>query len=350
MNPLNAFRQGGLALQQRAETFFDAVFGAAGNPWRHLGALGFFFVWIVTASGLYLFAVLDTGIEEIHTSIEYYTHQQWWLGGILRSLHRYAADAAIVVMLLHLAREFFYGRYHGFRWFSWITGVPVIWLIYASGIGGYWLVWDQLGQFSAIASAEWFDRLAIFSTPATRNFIAPQAVSDRFFTLLVFLHIGIPLLLLLALWVHIQRVAQADVFPSRALGWGSFAMLIALALAKPTVSHERADLSIVPQALDLDWHYLFVHPLMYATSPGGLWLIAGAATLLLCILPLLPRPKQPPIAVVDPANCNGCRRCYDDCPYDAVAMEPHPDKPGHQLARVIPDLCASCGICAGACP
>lgn len=31
-------------------------------------------------------------------------------------------------------------------------------------------------------------------------------------------------------------------------------------------------------------------------------------------------------------------------------MEPHPDKPGHELARVIPDLCAGCGICAGACP
>src|SRR5690606_30394218 len=29
---------------------------------------------------------------------------------------------------------------------------------------------------------------------------------------------------------------------------------------------------------------------------------------------------------------------------------PHPNKPGHMLARVNPDLCASCGICAGACP
>ncbi|MBA3902108.1 MAG: methyl-viologen-reducing hydrogenase subunit delta [Rhodocyclaceae bacterium] len=345
-----AFREGGLALQQRVENLFDVFFDAAGNPWRHLGALGFFFVWLTAASGIYLFAVLDTGIEDIHTSIEYYTQEQWYLGGLLRSLHRYSADALIVVMLLHLAREFFYGRYHGFRWFSWITGVPVIWLVYASGIGGYWLVWDQLGQFSAIASAEWFDWLAIFSTPAMRNFITPAAVNDRLFTLLVFLHIGIPLLLLLALWVHIQRISRADVFPSRSLGWGTFAMLTALSLIKPTVSHGRADLSMVPQTVGIDWYYLFAHPLMYATSPAGLWAIAAVATLLLCILPLLPHPRQPPVAVVDPANCNGCRRCFEDCPYFAVVMEPHPDKPGHQLARVVPDLCASCGICAGACP
>ncbi len=344
-----SIRQGGLALMQRIESLFDAFFGAAANPWRHLGALGFYFLWIALATGIYLFIVLDTGIEEIHTSIEYYTHEQWWLGGIVRSLHRYAADGLVLVMLLHILREFLYGRFYGFRWYSWITGVPTVWLVYASGIGGYWLVWDQLGLFSAVASAEWFDWLPIFSTPATRNFL-PGLLTDRFFSLLVFLHIGIPLSLLLALWVHIQRVSQSDVFPARALSIGTLAMLIVLALVKPTVSHGKADLSMASATLHIDWYYLFIHPLMYATSPAGLWAIAGLLTLLLLALPLLPHPKQAPVAVVNPPNCNGCRRCFVDCPYGAVAMLPHPDKPGHELARVIPDLCASCGICAGACP
>jgi len=345
-----SIRQGGLVLLQRIEAFFDAIFGSAGNPWRHLGALGFYLLWIILATGIYLFIVLDTGVEDIFTSINYYTLEQWWLGGILRSVHRYAADGLVLVMLLHLVREFCYGRYYGFRWFSWITGVPVIWLVYASGIGGYWLVWDQLGQFSAIASMEWFDWLPIFTDPATRNFLTPGALTDRFFSLLVFLHIGIPLILLLALWVHIQRVSQSDVFPSRALALGTLAMLLVLALVKPTVSHGRADLSLAPTVLHIDWYYLFIHPLMYLTSPAGLWAIAAGLTLLLLLLPLLPHPKQTPIAIVNPPNCNGCRRCFVDCPYGAITMLPHPDKPGHQLARVIPELCASCGICAGACP
>ena len=345
-----SIRQGGLALLQRIEGFFDGLFGAAGNPWRHLGALGFHFLWIALVTGIYLFIVLDTGVEDIHTSIEYYTHEQWWLGGIVRSLHRYAADGLVLVMLLHLVREFLYGRFHSFRWYSWITGVPVIWLVYASGIGGYWLVWDVLGQFSAIASTEWFDWLPIFTDPATRNFLTPGALTDRLFSLLVFLHIGIPLILLLALWVHIQRVSQADVFPSRALAIGTLLMLLVLALVKPTVSHGKADLAVVPTVLHIDWYYLFIHPLMYQTSPSVLWAIAAGLTLLLLALPLLPHPKQQPIAVVNPPNCNGCRRCFVDCPYGAIAMLPHPDKPGHELARVIPELCASCGICAGACP
>jgi len=56
------------------------------------------------------------------------------------------------------------------------------------------------------------------------------------------------------------------------------------------------------------------------------------------------------VAVVDPANCNGCGRCFADCPFAAVVMRPHPDRPDHALAVVDPDLCGACGICAGACP
>jgi coenzyme F420-reducing hydrogenase delta subunit/ferredoxin len=71
------------------------------------------------------------------------------------------------------------------------------------------------------------------------------------------------------------------------------------------------------------------------------------------VLPFLPQYAAPvvPIAVVDPANCNGCRRCFDDCPYAAVTMVPHPNhRIGRQMAQVNSDLCASCGICVGACP
>jgi coenzyme F420-reducing hydrogenase delta subunit/ferredoxin len=334
------------------------------NQWRHLGALGFHFFWLVAVTGFYLFAVLDTSVEGVYSSVDWLTHEQWYLGGIIRSLHRYSADAFIVVTLLHLAREFLLGRYSGFRRFSWLTGVPLLWFAYISGIGGFWLNWDQLGQFSAVASAEWLDWLPIFATPFTRNFLSADAVSDRLFSLLVFVHIGVPLLLLFGLWFHVQRINRAEVFPPRALGLGTLATLLALALALPVVSQGRADLAMAPGPLALDWFYLFLHPLMYVSSPASVWALVAGATLFLLLLPYLPLSRQAaPIAVVDPDNCNGCRRCFDDCPYAAIVMVPHPQatpgKPDQQpvpevgsrvLARVVPDLCASCGICAGSCP
>jgi ferredoxin/coenzyme F420-reducing hydrogenase delta subunit len=100
-----------------------------------------------------------------------------------------------------------------------------------------------------------------------------------------------------------------------------------------------------------DWFYLMLYPLIDAWSPGAVWLVAGGGTLLLMLLPWLPRRREADAAVVSLANCNGCGRCFADCPYSAVILRPRTDGlPYASEAAVDPDLCTACGICAGACP
>ena len=331
---------------------FDAVFGAAANPLRHLGALGMGLFWGLALSGVYLYAVLDTSVTGGWRSIDTLSREQWFLGGLLRSMHRYFADAFVVVMLLHLAREWLFGRYAGFRRFSWLTGVPLLPLAFICGIGGFWLNWDRLGQYSALATAEWLDVLPLFATPLTRNFLGAASVGDRLFSLFVFVHIGVSLLLVFGLWFHLQRLSRAEVFPARSLAFGSTIALLALAVAAPVQSQPPADLSSVAATLPLDWLLLFIHPLVEAASGEVTWVLLALALALLFALPFLPRHvPAAQVAHVDPLNCNGCRRCFDDCPYAAITMVPLPGgQPGRQLAEVDADRCASCGICAGACP
>jgi coenzyme F420-reducing hydrogenase delta subunit/ferredoxin len=335
---------------ERSENLLDAAFGGADNPLRHLGALGLYFLWILVATGLYLYTVLDTSIDGVYNSIGWLSREQWYLGGILRSLHRYACDAFVLVMMLHLLREWAYGRYHGFRLYSWVTGVPLVWLVFISGIGGYWIVWDRLAQFSATATTELLDWLPIFSEPAARNFLAPDSINDRFFTVLVFIHIGVPLMLILGLWAHVNRISRVDYLPSRRTMAATMVSLLALALVKPALSDAPANLALAPTDLRLDWFVLFLHPLTDITSPAAVWTLIFGTTILLFALPFLPHPAAAPIAVVDAPNCNGCSRCHADCPYEAITMTPHPDKPGHRIAVVDADNCAACGICAGSCP
>ncbi|MDE2297981.1 MAG: hydrogenase iron-sulfur subunit [Burkholderiales bacterium] len=340
---------------QHLERGFDGVFGAASNPLRHLGALGFLFFWWLAASGIYLFAMLDTSATAAYDSIARLAHLPWYLGGWLRGVHRYAADAFVVVMLAHLLREWLLGRYQGFRRFSWLTGVPLLLFAFGTGIVGFWLNWDRLGQYSAVASAEWLDALPVFGTPLARNFLGTAAVSDRLFSLFIFIHVGVPLLLLFGLWFHIQRLTQAAIFAPRALTLASTLGLLALAALAPVTSQAPADLSRVPGPLAFDWFVLFVHPLTDATSATVVWVLLVATLLILLGLPFLPQPAPAPVARVDPANCNGCRRCFADCPYAAITMVPHPHwqtpgRPIRELAQVDADLCASCGICVGACP
>ncbi|MCC7487402.1 MAG: hydrogenase iron-sulfur subunit [Burkholderiales bacterium] len=355
MRGLEHLRRHGLTVWRFAERGFDAAAGSALNPLRHLGAIGFLAFWALAASGIVLYIVLDTSVDGAYRSIAALDEVPFSGGVLLRGLHRYAADTLVVAMGLHLLREWLHGHEHGFRRYSWLTGVPLVGFVFAAAIGGFWINWDQLGQFSAIATAEWLDALPLLATPLARNFLGAGTVSDRLFSLFIFVHLGVPLLLLFGLWFHVRRITHAAVLPPRPVALGVLAALAAMALAAPVRSHAPAALAAVPELLRLDWIVLFAHPLTYATSPAFVWVLAGGAMIALFVLPFLPAPARTParapVAIVDPASCNGCRRCLADCPYAAITMVPHPrGRRHHALAVVDADLCASCGICAGACP
>ncbi|MFO1220756.1 MAG: cytochrome b N-terminal domain-containing protein [Burkholderiaceae bacterium] len=272
-----------------AEALFNRAFGDRLNPYYHLGAITFFLFWIVTATGLYLFAFFDTAVDGAFRSVEGLTHGQRWAGGIMRSVHRYASDAMVVTMAIHLARHYAFNRLRGFRWFSWITGVVLVVLVLVAGANGYMLPWDQLAQFVTTASFEWLDWLPGFGGTLIRNFIYPTSVSNRLFSLLVFIHIGVPLVTLLLMWVHVQRVPKAATQPPRPIAISVVAMLVVLSVAWPVLSQGGvAKLDVAPTALQLDWFLLALYPLAYVASPGQMWALVIGGMVLLVLLPWLP--------------------------------------------------------------
>ena len=358
----------------------DALTGVSGNPLKHLGALGFWLLWLLVGSGAVLYAVIDTSATGAYQSIDALSREPRQWDSLLRGLHRYSADAMVIVVLAHLLREWMLGRFRSFRAASWLTGVPLLLLIFVSAIGGFWLNWDRLGQFSATATAEWLDALPGLASPLARNFLSGTQLNDRLFSLFVFVHLGVPLMLVFGLWFHVQRISRASVFPPRTLAIGTVLVILLLAAFLPVRSQGPADLSTVPEALAYDWWLLFIHPLTAATSAGFVWGLLAFTLVLLLALPwlgvrrlaiqpvaqALPTDAGAPasshtawrplalaqlVAEVDPAHCSGCRRCVEDCPYAAITMVPHPNgKLGMELAQVRSDLCASCGICVGSCP
>lgn len=276
----------------RIENIFNLAFGEKLNPFYHLGTISFWQFWLLLGSGLYLYIFAETGIDHAFESVERITHEQWWAGGILRSIHRYATDGMILTMLLHMLRHFAYDRYRGFRSFSWLTGVALLWMVYVAGINGFMLVWDQLAQFVVIATAEWFDALPMFGGTLIRNFIYLENVGSRLFTLLAFMHIGLPLIVVIILWVHVQSVPRAQINPPRPVAIAVTSMFVALALIKPIFSQGgQADMTIVPTNIEFDWFQLPVLALVYVYDPLHLWLGVMGLTGLLLLAPWLP-PKR----------------------------------------------------------
>jgi len=333
------------------ESWFNFSFGTEWNPLYHLGTLSFFLFWIILISGIYLFIPFHGSLEGAHASVEYITHEQWYVAGIMRILHRYASDAVIVTVLLHMFKEFASGRYRGFRWFSWVTGIPNLWVIVTLGITGYWLVWDEMAQYVAVGSAQLMDALPIFSGAMTRNFVS-GGMTDRFFILIEFLHLlGQPMILMFMLWLHVKRLSNVDINPPRGLAVGTFVALLALSLVAPAVSHAPADLARVPTEIHIDWFYLNVYPLLEYWPAQQVWMLTTGASLLLMIVPWILPKKDGPKAVVNLEHCNGCGLCFEDCPFDAITMQARTDDARYEHeVTVDPDLCGACGICAGSCP
>jgi coenzyme F420-reducing hydrogenase delta subunit/ferredoxin len=337
---------------QLVEGMANAAFGSEKNPFYYLGGLTLFLLYVLVGSGIYVYIFYDANIGGAYASVERLTHEQWYLGGVMRSLHRYASDAMIVTMILHMMRRFFNDRYNGARSFSWITGVPMLWIVLITGLLGYWLVWDKLAQFVVVRSFEWIDWLPIIAESVARNFLTNETLSDTLFRLVVITHIGLPLILFAGVLLHTNRLHRPKLNPHWSLCTGTLLALLVLSFIKPALSHAPADLGVEPDIVHLDWFYLAAYPLVDIWPASMIWALVAGGTLLLILLPWLPARKRDPVAVVDLATCVGCNLCVLDCPYEAIRLIPRTDNhPRFNFeAEVTASKCVSCGICTGSCP
>jgi coenzyme F420-reducing hydrogenase delta subunit/Pyruvate/2-oxoacid:ferredoxin oxidoreductase delta subunit len=322
------------------------------NPLYHSGVIAAALFAVLLVTGLYLVFVYR--LSAPYESVARLAAQPW-LGGWIRSLHRYASDAAVIAALVHAFRMFAQGRSWGPRALAWITGVILLGVVMLCGWTGYVMVWDVQGQVLAQAGARLFDALPIFAEPISRAFMGERPLPDAFFFLNLFAHIAVPIGLGLLLWLHVSRVARPVLMPPRRLAWAGLAVLVALSLAWPAPLGPPADLLRLPPAAPYDLFYVFWLPWAQAWPAWAFLAVVLAANALVMVVPWLSRPpveRRPATSTVDERLCTGCEQCFVDCPYEAIAMvdrAPPLDGRSALVARVNPERCVSCGICAGSC-
>ena len=74
---IRILQTGGRWVFVRIEAAFTAVFGEHWNPWFQLGALSFYFFWVIVATGIYLFVFFNTSIIGAFESVERLSNVQW---------------------------------------------------------------------------------------------------------------------------------------------------------------------------------------------------------------------------------------------------------------------------------
>lgn len=318
------------------------------NPLSQAGAIANSSLLVACATGILLLFWYRTTVHEAYASVA--TIDASVPAHFIRSLHRYSSDAALLFALVHAAREASAGRLGRVRWLAWTTGIATVGLLWLVGFLGYWLVWDTRGQAVALASSNFVDRLPILSDPLSRSFLADELLSSLLFFVVFFLHMLIPLAMGIGLWLHITRLSRPTFLTKRTMTLALLASMSALSLAAPADLAAPARMAVAPSGFALDGWFLWPVLVGKHLGSGTGEALALVLTVALLSLPWLLTRTRPRPAVVTPARCTACERCYADCPYDAIRMVPRSDgRPYPSVAMVDPSRCVGCGICAGSC-
>lgn len=123
-------------------------------PWTHtfgLGGSSLVLVAIMAATGILTMLVYQPVPGVAYDSIVT-LQQQVTFGALVRAVHYWSANLLVVVVLLHLARVFLTGGYHGPRQFNWVIGSLLLLCVLANNFTGYLLPWDQLSYWAVTIS------------------------------------------------------------------------------------------------------------------------------------------------------------------------------------------------------
>ncbi|MBM4427297.1 MAG: 4Fe-4S dicluster domain-containing protein [Chloroflexi bacterium] len=332
-------------LWAKFEGFINRFTKSDFNPFYHLGTLTIFMLIVLIATGVYLTILYRPGLDVAYQTVE--KIDSTWFGSLMRSMHRYASDGMIVLIVLHMLKMLFSDRFSGQRWLAWTSGWIMLAMVWLTGTMGYWLIWDQRAQWMTEYMMEYLGGSSGLTYVATD--LASRTFSN--FVIIIFLHVFIPLIGFLGIYIHSLRLSRERWWSPRWVSIQAVVGLVILSLLKPAQSAMPADLSQLVQSVPMDAFYLGFLPLIDLWGNLIFWGLAVLVGGSLFLLPWLASGRNPGPAFVTDPKCTGCNVCYAECPFDAIRMNDRNDSSGyHKLAIINNAQCTGCGICVGACP
>lgn len=108
-----------------------------------LGGLTLLMFIVETITGVLLMFYYRPVPEYAYLDMKLLEHTVLY-GMFLRNMHRWAAHAMVILVMLHMLRVFLTGSYKPPREFNWVIGVLLLVITLLLSFTGYLLPWDQL--------------------------------------------------------------------------------------------------------------------------------------------------------------------------------------------------------------
>jgi quinol-cytochrome oxidoreductase complex cytochrome b subunit len=181
------------------------------NYFYCFGGITFTLLVLQLLTGLLLSMHYTPSEAEAYQSIQR-LHESVPLGRVLRSMHYWAANLMVVMVVLHMMRVFITGSYKNPRELNWIAGSMLLLLTLGFGFTGYLLPWDQKAYWATVVGTNML-RSVPFIGPSLAALIRGGGdVGAQ--TLLRFYSIHVlwfPLLTAFFLWVHFHILRRVGI-------------------------------------------------------------------------------------------------------------------------------------------
>lgn len=128
------------------EALYERVPGGA--RWRYVWGSTLVFTFVLQViTGFMMWMAYSPNTRGAWESVHYIQHEMY-LGGIIRGIHHYAAQAMVVLMGIHLIQVVIDGAYRAPREINFWLGIVLLNIVLGLSLTGYLLPWDQKGYYA----------------------------------------------------------------------------------------------------------------------------------------------------------------------------------------------------------
>jgi quinol-cytochrome oxidoreductase complex cytochrome b subunit len=114
-----------------------------------LGLISLFLLLIAFVSGIFLMVYYSPSVPNAFNTVKDINFVVSG-GKYMRNIHKWAGEAMIIAVFLHMGRVFFTGSYAKGRQFNWVVGIGLLALTCVLNLTGYMLPWDQLSYWAMV--------------------------------------------------------------------------------------------------------------------------------------------------------------------------------------------------------
>jgi len=174
-----------------------------------LGGMALVLVLVLLATGVLLLFAYEPSVEGAYESVAALRYDVP-MGQFFRNVHRWAANLALILVVVHMLRVAFTGALHGGRRGNWMVGLALLALVALSNFTGYLLPWDQVSYWAVTISTGMLEYIPGVGRFLQRAIRGGDDVGRRTLSTFFVLHVVfVPVVLVTLLAVHFWLVRKA---------------------------------------------------------------------------------------------------------------------------------------------